>query len=118
MANRSWSYVDRRCCAFNVRLITHHLSIATEGLQLTDQLNRAPFVGEGVNCALYDSLQLAQQIIKHGLDDLRRAVSEYEALMLPRGVDLVKRSMESGELLFAPDAPRSWLKAFAGIDSA
>jgi hypothetical protein len=45
-------------------------------------------------------------------------VSEYEALMLPRGIDLIKRSMESGELLFAPDTPRSWLKAFAGIEIA
>ncbi|KAF2470017.1 putative monooxygenase [Lindgomyces ingoldianus] len=77
-----------------------------------------PFVGEGVNCALYDSLRLAQQIIKHGLDDLHRAVSEYEASMLPRGIDLIERSTKSGELYFASDAPKGWLKTFAGIDIA
>ncbi|RMZ89521.1 hypothetical protein DV736_g3257, partial [Chaetothyriales sp. CBS 134916] len=75
-----------------------------------------PFVGEGVNCAMTDSLQLAQQIIKHGLGDLDRAVSEYEKVMLPRGIDLINRSTKSGDLLFAPDTPRGWLKAFAGID--
>ena len=67
---------------------------------------------------MYDSLQLAQQIVKHGLDDLNRAVSEYEKLMFPRAIDLIRRSAESGELMFAPDAPRGWLQAFAGIDSA
>lgn len=85
-------------------------------MKLIDQINRPPFVGEGVNYALYDSLQLAQQIIKHGLGDLVGGVSEYEALMFPRWTNLIKRNAESGELLFAPDAPRGWLKAFTGID--
>ncbi|OQV07514.1 FAD binding domain-containing protein [Cladophialophora immunda] len=75
-----------------------------------------PFVGEGVNCAMTDSLQLAQQIVKHGLDDLGGAVSEYERLMVPRAIDLITRSTKSGELFFAPDAPRGWLKTYAGID--
>jgi len=65
---------------------------------------------------MMDGLQLAQQIVKHGLDDLDRAVLEYEKLMFPRGIDLISRSMKSGELFFAPDAPRGWLKTFAGID--
>ncbi|KAL9089770.1 MAG: hypothetical protein Q9165_005564 [Trypethelium subeluteriae] len=77
-----------------------------------------PFVGEGVNCAMHDSLQLAQQIAKHGLDDLDLAVSEYEKLMFPRAVDLITRSSRNGELLFAPDAPRGFLQAFCGIDQA
>ncbi len=62
-----------------------------------------------------DSLELAQQIVKYGLDDLDRAVSEYEKLMFPRRIDLVSRSRKSGELFFAPDAPRGWLKTSAGI---
>ncbi|KIW80229.1 hypothetical protein Z517_06844 [Fonsecaea pedrosoi CBS 271.37] len=75
-----------------------------------------PFVGEGVNCALTDSLELARQIIKYGVNDLDRAVAEYEKLMVPRAIDLITRSHRSGELFFAPDAPRGWLKAFAGVD--
>ncbi|EMC92684.1 hypothetical protein BAUCODRAFT_258020 [Baudoinia panamericana UAMH 10762] len=75
-----------------------------------------PFVGEGVNCAMYDSLQLAQQIVKHGVDDLTAAVAAYEKEMFPRGIDLIQRSAKSGELLFAPDAPRGWLKHHVGIE--
>ena len=63
-----------------------------------------------------DSLQLAQQIVKYGLHDLNRAVAEYEKLMFPRGIDVIGRSEKSGELYFAPDAPRGWLKTYAGID--
>lgn len=61
---------------------------------------------------MYDSVQLAQQIIKYGPYDLDRAVLEYERLMFPRAIDLIKKSQGSGELLYAPDAPRGWLQAF------
>lgn len=84
---------------------------------MTDETISTPFEGEGVNCAMYDSVQLAQHIIKHGLDDLNSAVAEYEKLMFPRGIDLIERSEANGKLLFAPDAPQSFLRAF-GIDSA
>ena len=84
----------------------------------TDHFISTPFVGEGVNCALTDSLQLAQQIVKHGPDDLDAAVAEYEKLMFPRAIDLITRSQRSGEFLFAADAPAGWLKAIAGIDSS
>ena len=67
---------------------------------------------------MYDSVQLAQQIVKHGLDDLNRAVSEYEKSMFPRAVDLISRSTESGKLLFAPDAPWGLLQAFGEIHSS
>lgn len=69
-----------------------------------------------MNCALYDSYQLAKKIIEHGLDGLDRAVSEYEAEMFPRAKDVIQRSMESGDLYFAEDAPKGWLKAVAGME--
>ena len=72
---------------------------------------RTPFVGEGVNCALTDSVQLSQQIIKHGLDDLPGAVADYEKEMFPRAIDLINRSEKSGKLMFADDSPKSWLEA-------
>ena len=87
-------------------------------LQLTDDLNSTPFVGEGVNCAMHDSVQLAQQIVKYGLDGLDLAVSEYEKLMFPRAIDLINRSRKSGDLLFALDAPRGFLHTFLGVDTA
>lgn len=82
-----------------------------EHKQLTVHLSSTPFVGEGVNCALYDSLQLGQQIVKHGLDDIESAVAEYEKLMFPRAIDLITRSRRSGEMLFAQDSPYGWLRA-------
>ena len=80
-------------------------------LKLID-IHSTPFVGEGVNCALTDSIQLAQQIKKYGVNELGRAVSEYEKLMLPRGVDLITRSAASAKIFFAPDAPHSIAKIF------
>ncbi|SMQ55696.1 unnamed protein product [Zymoseptoria tritici ST99CH_3D7] len=68
--------------------------------------------GEGVNNAMFDSLELAQQIIKHWSGDLEQAVAEYEKTMIPRA----RGSLEDGEMmmktLFGPDAPESLLQAF------
>ncbi|QIX01100.1 hypothetical protein AMS68_006617 [Peltaster fructicola] len=75
-----------------------------------------PFVGEGANCSMFDSVQLAKQISKHGLDHLESAVEEYEKDMFPRAIDLITRSEESGAHLFAEDAPKGWLKTFVGMD--
>lgn len=68
-----------------------------------------PFVGEGVNCAMYDSLVLAGQIVERGLDNLDAAVAAYEKDMFERGKDLINRSNASAELLFAQDAPKPLL---------
>lgn len=68
-----------------------------------------------MNCALYDSVQLAQQIRQHGVDKLDVAVAEYEREMLPRGIDLISRSASQGAMLFADDAPKQFL-ASIGIE--
>ncbi|RMJ03362.1 hypothetical protein CDV36_015109 [Fusarium kuroshium] len=74
-----------------------------------------PFVGEGVNCAMYDSLVLLDKILEFGTgDDLDRAVAEYEKDMFKRGRDLIERSMESAELLFAEDAPSGLVQIIQG----
>lgn len=73
---------------------------------------RTPFEGEGVNCALFDSFQLAQQIKQCGLENLAEAVSKYEKLMLPRGADLIRRSAANGKKLFAMDSPASWKREY------
>lgn len=69
-----------------------------------------PFVGEGVNCAMFDALVLASQIVERGLDQLDAAVQAYEKEMFVRGQDLIDRSNGSGSLLFAPDAPKGLLE--------
>lgn len=68
-------------------------------------------LGEGVNEAMYDSVELAEQIVKHGLDDLDRAVSEYEQEMLPRAIDGNKEAARTQALMFALDSPKAWLRS-------
>jgi hypothetical protein len=40
---------------------------------------------------MYDSLQLAQQIIKFGVERLDEAIEEYEKLMFPRAKAMIAR---------------------------
>jgi 2-polyprenyl-6-methoxyphenol hydroxylase-like FAD-dependent oxidoreductase len=75
----------------------------------------SPPGGDGVNVAMHDSLQLAQQIIKFGLGGLDEAVEEYEKLMLPRAVAMIEDSAMMNEAMFAEDAPAPLLKAFEGF---
>lgn len=74
---------------------------------MTDQ-SCSPPSGDGANVALFDSLQLAQQIKKHGLDGLDRAVEEYEKGMFPRAIELVGESMKVNEKIFAHDAAKNF----------
>ncbi|KAK4565939.1 hypothetical protein LTR86_003788 [Recurvomyces mirabilis] len=77
-----------------------------------------PFAGEGVNCSLHDALQLAEEIVKHGIDDLTSAVSEYEKLMFPRAIAMITESQANGEMLFADDAPRGFVEVFSAFANA
>ncbi|PYI14451.1 FAD/NAD(P)-binding domain-containing protein [Aspergillus violaceofuscus CBS 115571] len=81
-----------------------------------------PFVGEGVNCSLYDAVVLADSIVKHcgvgaGFDsvsaeELNRALQEYEEDMLARGRDLIERSMAMEDVFFSEDAVTGVLEFF------
>ncbi|KAH0527220.1 hypothetical protein TsFJ059_002244 [Trichoderma semiorbis] len=68
-----------------------------------------PFVGEGVNCSMYDSFVLASKIAEHGLGQLDVAVAAYEKEMFERGKDLIERSNGSASLLFAQNTPKPLL---------
>ena len=60
---------------------------------------------------MYDSFQLAKQIVQHGLDNLDTAVAEYEKSMFPRARELIKDAAWMGKVMYAPDAPKGWLEA-------
>ncbi|KAK3094236.1 hypothetical protein LTR53_019553, partial [Teratosphaeriaceae sp. CCFEE 6253] len=70
--------------------------------------------GEGVNRALVDGMELARQIVGHGLGDLDAAVREYEAQMLPRTKAEIEQGTGTVELLWKEDAPRSFVLAVTG----
>lgn len=59
---------------------------------------------------MFDSLQLAQQIIKHGIDCLDSAVQEYEQQMFPRALETIKEAADMNESMYGPDSPAGWLK--------
>ncbi|KAH8668564.1 hypothetical protein BX600DRAFT_435095 [Xylariales sp. PMI_506] len=73
-----------------------------------------PFAGEGANCAMADALALATKIAEYGIEDMDRAVREYEAEMFPRGVDLITRSAANGELLYNTAGPGDLVQALQG----
>jgi 2-polyprenyl-6-methoxyphenol hydroxylase-like FAD-dependent oxidoreductase len=66
--------------------------------------------GDGVNNALYDSVELARQIIRHGIDDLESAVIDYEKRMLPRAVEAIAKGQWFIEHFFGADTPQNFLQ--------
>jgi 2-polyprenyl-6-methoxyphenol hydroxylase-like FAD-dependent oxidoreductase len=85
-----------------------------------------PFVGEGVNCSMYDAVRLAECLVEHcgknttlaGVEGalLEAALTEYENDMFGRGQDLIRRSAESGGRLFSENAGPLLLQLFNGVD--
>jgi 2-polyprenyl-6-methoxyphenol hydroxylase-like FAD-dependent oxidoreductase len=65
--------------------------------------------------AMYDSLQLAQQIVKFGTVHLDRAIQEYEKLMFPRAKAMIEDSAAMNEMMFSKDAPEPMLKMFSAL---
>ena len=114
----SWQTVPGITLIGDAAHVRYVLPAAFDPSDAIDETFSTPFAGEGVNCAMHDSLQLARSIAKYGLDKLDQAVAEYEKSMFPRAVELITESKQNGELLFAPDGPRGFLEAFAGIGRA
>ena len=71
--------------------------------------------GEGVNWAMFDSLELAQQIEHCGLDNLDEAVKRYEEKMLPRGIEHIKDGETLAEQMFGDDAPKKFRDFLASV---
>lgn len=65
-----------------------------------------PFVGDGVNCAMRDSVILAEKLKKFGLT--QEAIAAYEKEMFPYAIDVISRSVQSGEMFFQ-ESPKVFL---------
>ncbi|KAJ5201037.1 hypothetical protein N7449_005840 [Penicillium cf. viridicatum] len=90
---------------------TDHLNWApTPGVTLIGDAAHVttPFVGDGVNFAMRDSLTLAQKIKQFGISS--QAVAEYEKEMFPYAIDVITRSLTSQELFFADDTPKGFME--------
>ncbi|TVY68929.1 Monooxygenase asqM [Lachnellula suecica] len=64
-----------------------------------------PFVGEGVNLAMKDSIVLVHKLKEFGIS--QEAIAEYEKDMFPRAREIIERSIASGKLYFSWDALRA-----------
>jgi 2-polyprenyl-6-methoxyphenol hydroxylase-like FAD-dependent oxidoreductase len=64
-----------------------------------------PFLGEGVNIAMKDSVVLSRKLKEFGIS--QKAIEEYEKDMFPRARDIIERSVESGELWYDWNAPQT-----------
>lgn len=83
-----------------------------------------PFVGEGVNCAMYDAALLAKCLVRlcegglgfHSVPEasLDEALASYEDEMFERGRDLIRRSAESEAVLFSENAAENVLRIADG----
>jgi 2-polyprenyl-6-methoxyphenol hydroxylase-like FAD-dependent oxidoreductase len=65
--------------------------------------------------AMYDSLQLAQQIVRFGVEHLDEAIEEYEKLMFPRAKAMIEDSAMMNEMMFSKDAPEPMLQMFSSV---
>jgi 2-polyprenyl-6-methoxyphenol hydroxylase-like FAD-dependent oxidoreductase len=74
----------------------------------------SPFAGEGANLAMFDGAELARAIIGHP-GDIDAALGRYETDLFPRSEASAAETVESQELIFAPDAPRGLLEMFEMI---
>ena len=72
-----------------------------------------PFVGDGVNCAMRDAVILVDKIKEFGVTD--RAVAEYEKDMFPYAIDVISRSVASGKMFFAEDAPKTFIEVMKSV---
>lgn len=70
-----------------------------------------PFVGDGCNCAMRDSIILSQRLKEFGIT--KEAVAAYEKEMHGFAIDLIERSLEAGDLFFHQNAPAALIEGFA-----
>jgi len=78
---------------------------SVSGLTLVgDAAHLAPPNGDGVNLAMLDALELAAKIAEHGIEDIDRAVQEYEAGMFPRGAETIIEGDAMAKIMFNEDA--------------
>lgn len=65
-----------------------------------------PYVGEGVNYAMRDACLLVAKLNEYGIS--QQAIAEYEKEMFPFAIDLITRSLKSGEMFYSEDAGRTF----------
>lgn len=60
---------------------------------------------------MYGSLELARQIVKHGVNELDSAVADYEKAILSRAIGAVEKGRWFMDNFFGADSPQDFLRA-------
>jgi 2-polyprenyl-6-methoxyphenol hydroxylase-like FAD-dependent oxidoreductase len=76
---------------------------------LGDAAHLAITNGEGVNLAMQDALELANKIAEYGIENVDRAVREYETDMFPRGKETTDDGWTMANVMFSED-PQAFLQ--------
>jgi 2-polyprenyl-6-methoxyphenol hydroxylase-like FAD-dependent oxidoreductase len=73
-----------------------------------------PFAGEGVNAAMLDGVELAEEIIsalgKEGNPPLSAVVREYEAKVVPRVAEVQEETWQNLQVVSQDDAPDGFVE--------
>lgn len=70
-----------------------------------------PFVGDGVNCAMRDSIMLADSLVELGVNDA--AVAAYEKKMFPFAIDVITRSLKIQGMFFEKASPAAFIECMS-----
>ncbi|WP_415326092.1 FAD-dependent oxidoreductase [Chryseobacterium sp. MMS23-Vi53] len=73
-----------------------------------------PYAGEGVNMAMQDAFELAENLTNNEFQNIKSAISNYEKNMLKRASEITEITLFNTEMLHAPNAIENLLKMFQG----
>ncbi|MDR0265114.1 MAG: FAD-dependent monooxygenase [Sphingobacterium sp.] len=71
-----------------------------------------PYAGEGVNQAMQDAFELAENLTSDHFPDIQTAISQYEKQMQARAAVITKDTLENTEILHAEDGLDNLLAMF------
>lgn len=71
-----------------------------------------PYAGEGVNMALLDAFELAEQLTASDFVNIKTAISRYERAMLQRAAEITEVTLQSMENMHSKEALKFLLDTF------
>lgn len=95
--------------------VDQHWKTSSNLTLLGDSAHRMPpYAGEGVNMAMQDAFELAENLTSNHFKDVKSALSNYEQNMLKRASEITKITLDSTEMLHSENAIENLLNMFEG----